>query len=278
VVVLSYNNNTKTQKIFIRQGEGDDYAPGQSSGATWSVFNVSTVGNVVQYPTQAGYFYQWHYDLVINTPKPIHPINPLGAVAGWGTVNVANLYALAGACPAGYAVPTGTVGSQAYQLVANTKTVVGYYADGWFDRRALNSTALVGLVNIAVSVDPSVPTNPRNTDVAYIGALLFNETTNKSLFWPRSGMRRDIDGVLMSPGGFTSYWTSARQMGVGGVDIQVLLSSSQSVDIDGTSPGVNNGGMVRCVRTGAPLDLVDGVSSNPWGTPDADGTDKWVNW
>jgi len=90
VVVLSYNNGAKVQKIFLRQGEGSDYVmrptdastgayvnpAGRPAAARFSPYNL-TAGNMnqqvdipgtvpavnpgkfTQYPSQAGAYFQW---------------------------------------------------------------------------------------------------------------------------------------------------------------------------------------------------------------------------
>ncbi|MDR2585756.1 MAG: hypothetical protein LBC84_06015 [Prevotellaceae bacterium] len=117
VVLLSYSNNTKTQKIFIRQGEGADYVmrngappagdafgPATGTGApatrtqsvrfspynltTHTEANLNTVslgyqgGDFTIYPTQGGALFQW-----ANSVNPTYAWNPVSAtiVSGWNT-------------------------------------------------------------------------------------------------------------------------------------------------------------------------------------------------
>ena len=261
VVVLTYGTPAKKQKIFLRQGEGADYVmrPGDKdgdgnivggadnrsfarkfspynlvdpNGNTESDFNNMTTaatgllpvngGAFADYPTQAGYFFQWNY-----SRRAFHPTSPM-VITNWYSSS-GNAFWRAGTdetCPAGWRRPqdgntslahntTGPIeGSEMRQsLWLNPKagladfidnsfrdnSIWGYYADGWFDRR-----------EIEASFGPSVSSNTK--DVANVGRLFFNPNTTSnsyhaSLFFPAAGTRTSYSGGLYD-GGFSGYYWS----------------------------------------------------------------------
>ena len=220
LVLITYNNGTKTQKIYLRQGEGADNvsevtSPTNHAAVKWSPYNignyinVGNAGNIVDYPTKAGFFYQWSYEPSPSTPKPYSPDEPM-APPTWVIINsIAATPSFEGVCPAGYKVPDGGIGSgEQISLVYNASTNSsiststtspwGYYADGYFDRRAIVTSA-TNETNSAVSVN--------NDDVAYRGKLVYNPTTNASLFLPASGYRTYTGGTLYSTGANGLYWS-----------------------------------------------------------------------
>ena len=217
LVKIFFDNKAHT--LYLRQGEGADYAPGQTSGARWSPYNLGDVGNpgyypdsLVHFPSQSGYMYQWAYSTTVYTPKPHHPVVPsLGAMPGWLSAGSAGIYSLDGVCPAGYAIPTGNnlggVPSGDYALLISSAPkgarAWGYYADGFFDRRSLNPEAYGnrGTAKTSVSYD--------NDHVAYIGQLFFNAASNASIFFPVAGFRSFSDGHLDLAGGYGIYYTSS---------------------------------------------------------------------
>ncbi|MDR1372164.1 MAG: hypothetical protein LBJ17_03410, partial [Dysgonamonadaceae bacterium] len=98
-----------------------------------------------------------------------------------------------------YAVPKEGVIS----MTENTGCAWGYYADGYFDRRAIVSS--VGVNNVSKSA-VSVSTK----DAAYIGTLFFNSTNgNRSLFAPAGGARVGNIGSLYYSGNYGFYWSSS---------------------------------------------------------------------
>ena len=210
VVTISYGDPAKYWKVYIRQGEGDDYAPNNSSGARWSPYNLGTTNNFVDYPTKAGYFYQWCYDNIDITPRP-YAANPDASLIPPYSGNVTGLYSLAGVCPTtnAYRIPTGDREISTDDLIVlststslNLSVAGGYYADGFFDRRALNPTAYSpnGTANSAVSWT--------NDQVAYNGMLIYDVSSNASIFFPAAGSRDYINGSLDRSGAWGWYWSS----------------------------------------------------------------------
>jgi hypothetical protein len=114
VVILFYNDCTKLQKIFLRQGENADYImrptdpyPGsefpREHAAKFSPYNLTAKNNLnggpylsghpklakndgkfVEYPTQAGAFFTWSGGKLETDTKlrrAYHPVNPVGQFA-----------------------------------------------------------------------------------------------------------------------------------------------------------------------------------------------------
>ena len=203
VILLSYGTPVKLFKLYMRQGEGDDYTPGQSSGIRWSPYNLGTIGNFMTFPSQAGYVYQW-----CNGPTAYHPIDPLGSVPGWNT-NSSGAYALGSVCPVSntYVLPSGGTGSESKQLEA-LPSFRGFYADGFFDRRMIhNSLGSLTLYFSGVSINTGNLSDPANAMVAYGGHLFVSQ--NKSVFLPVIPGRYFNTGEVgkHDEGDDTQYWT-----------------------------------------------------------------------
>lgn len=141
VVLLSYNNYTKHQKIFLRQGEDPDYLFGptetyndngsnmpRSKAKKFSPYNVTASdltdadeykqikadrsnAAFTEYPTQAGAFFQWANRTT--TRYAYHPVLPIGCRPTWYVEyyiyepwdNLVSTYAV---CPQGYTLTTGS--------------------------------------------------------------------------------------------------------------------------------------------------------------------------
>ena len=215
MVLLTYKNNTLQHRIWIRQGEGADYLPGQNSGVKWSPYNLGHYNDAlnypnrfVKYPSQAGYFYQWGYSTSQTTPRPYHPVNPsTGAPSNWMGVPSESVYALNNACPNGYVVPT----TNNLAGLLNSNNTWGYYADGWFDRRKI-----AGALGVKPAANSAVAFSNNNPPtVAYVGKLFFDAATNASLFFPAAGYRRHdtqnakLAGELSNAGGDGMYMSSS---------------------------------------------------------------------
>ena len=261
VVLLSYNNGAKLQKLFIRQGEGDDYLmrsedagtgipagrpaavkfspynltdPQKRSPVDWDTATALGTNNGVftDFPTKAGYFF------IYSATKAFAPDVPLLSINAWGqdigghshTGNPSTgLYWDPSweSCPPGYRRPTdnsapttaygsgAVAGSEMRQSLwadaitgtANNtyNSVWGYYADGYFDRRArVTSLGTLTADNSAVATN--------SPEVAYVGRLFFNPTTSASLFFPGAGYRYWQRATLFSAGTRARYWTSTSQM------------------------------------------------------------------
>ena len=268
VILLSYAKNSKHQKIYLRQGERPDYLmknsdpitslPSQNGNLsartqsrkispynlTANVFRTDigvNGGKLVDYPTQAGAFFQWSH--IINVTygrlrwawEPHFISMPTAAAEQWwGGVN--GTYWSSSrleneTSPAGFRrVNDGSISAytnsnsniSASELRQSLfmgplvngatgsttnkhNTIYGYYADGFFDRRELG-TPVNGKLNSAVAEG--------TRDFAYSGRLFVNQNINgdhynASLFFPLAGWRNSSTGALSQAGDIGYYWTSS---------------------------------------------------------------------
>ena len=152
IITVSYNNNTKSFNIYLRQGEGADYVMrpedlgggGESWGtpnprpaaARFSPYNLTATtlnadpgyrgGVFTEYPSQAGAFFHW-----ANTSYPRYTWDPFSYSVTWsytfltGAANCwtgsSNPSAVYETCPAGYHRPNN--GSTS--VIVSTNDVVG---------------------------------------------------------------------------------------------------------------------------------------------------------
>jgi len=241
MVVLTYKNNTLIHRIWIRQGEGDDYLATGSS-TRWSPYNLADNRNFVNYPSQAGYFYQWINSLSFH---PINPTTNVSTLPGWGSGSASGTGI---ACPTGYDLPSGGGNSDLSALVTlgthtSTTPTWGYYADGFFDRRKIvNSAGALSQANTAVSYNSANVADPINANVAYVGRLFFNSTTNASLFFPAAGYRSP---ALTYTGNWIDYWSLTQFDATNAWHL--MMYNSLNIPIHG---GVikTSARSVRCVR------------------------------
>ncbi len=299
VVILSYANNTKMQRIWIRQGEGADFlmrrtdpsagdyvSPNRPAAVPFSPYNLTAEtlntqagmngqgpnpGIFTDYPSMVGAYWQW-----ASLDNPRYAWDPYSPTApNWSIVNEDNIWSALKAkhetCPEGYRRPSegpidayvGTEPSFSYTYEAllqseirqslllaptmsgwwpftyNTNYVKGYYADGFFDRRAIKYDPET-LVN-AVSID--------NRNIASSGGLFFNQATSASLFLPQVG-RREGD-----------YTYSPDNAAVGKLedpsldDVYYWSSSAQRLGVAWSFMGypmMSCGLAIRCVKDGEP--------------------------
>ena len=232
VVLLTYGNNVSTHKLFLRQGEASDFAPGQSSGARWSPFNLNTAtGGTVEFPTQAGATFRW-----TNTTPAYAPF-PTGIVANWGTLSMTGTPPPDTVCPPSYRLPTGgDDNSDAAVFRSAARVTFGFYADGFFDRRQIVQSPInPGLTSVAVSTD--------NNLMAFRGSLVFGGSNNASIFLPVSGNRDTQNGTFHNLGEFGSWWTSSPR---GTTEAYRLSAGPGGVAREGFD---RRGGLsIRCVR------------------------------
>jgi hypothetical protein len=125
-------------------------------------------------------------------------------------------------------------------VTVNDGRAWGYYADGYFDRRAI-----VNSVSNAVSSAVSASTK----DVAYIGTLFFNAASGASLFMPAGGRRYTSDGDLDYSGYYGSYWSSSSYLATGNPNVSMGLDLVFQYDyIAQSGAGCSYGMPVRCVK------------------------------
>ena len=230
VVMLRYGTPRKYHLIFLRQGEASDYI-GRGTGAPqWSVYNIgSMTGSFASYPSQAGFFKRWTVATTL--------YSPVGTVS-WpveSTVSIVNI------CPPGYQIPNAngtnlySASNQLYSLIAtaDTKDAAGLYADGYFDRRAIQASQTGG----GQAVNPSSPA------VAYNGRLFYNASTYASVFLPMAGGRGNADGVLLNSGNVGQYWSSSTAVSTGSYLLNILPATAVVA-----STAANSGYSLRCVK------------------------------
>ncbi len=260
LINIERTNETVLWRIFVRQGEQDDYLmrpedltssggsygdPNRPYAVKLSAFNITapeyasdpdyfastgrtgtTVaqhpqvavrgGTFTDYPTQAGALFQWAN--AINLRRAFHPSMPVALqVSGWDNINPTGFWPTMEStyetCPEGYRRPMDHVDlttnisivdpadselrqSLFYNPPANNsvlsgpKTIFGgYYADGFFDRRAVHNEGSTASYVSNNSVEPT------NANVAYRGVVLYNPLNNASIFFPFAGSR-DTNGRL----------------------------------------------------------------------------------
>lgn len=231
VAMLRYGTPRKYHLVFLRQGQEADYV-GRGTGAPqWGVYNLgSMTSSFASYPSQAGFFKRWTTSTTLYAP--------VGTVS-WPAESTT---AIANVCPPGYQIPTAngtsvySAANHLYSLIAtdNTKGVAGLYADGFFDRRAIQAS----LNGAGQAVNPSAMT------VAYNGRVFYNPSTYASVFLPMAGGRNSTGGALASAGAVGQYWSSSISASAGN---PYLLNVLPVTALEAsTTP--NTGFSLRCVK------------------------------
>ena len=111
---------------------------------------------------------------------------------------------------------------------------VGFYADGFYDRRPINGSTK------GVSID--------NDNVAYRGTLFYHPTTYKSIFFPAAGRRTYDKGQVQAQGETGYYWSSTPAPPTS-VDVYGGVWSMQlAFNPNPTSCTHNYGNSIRCVK------------------------------
>ena len=296
--VIEVTTGEGVKKIYVRQGEEADYlmhpddsnpdnahnrrpytvkfSPynladpyrGTGGGAVAShndilLSNIFDSRRFTDYPTQAGYFYQWNLGAG-NTWRAFNPVNTIQAITGWETGSKGSWDRMLEPCPPGYRHPNDSLQSpltseirQSLYATPNSDTygpshpagikldnsVWGYYAVGFFDRLPVG-TSPNAVDSTTVSFNPSNLSAPGNTGVAYSGLLIYNPATAASLFMPASGLRESgNDGALTNAGTMAAYWTSSQN---GNNGRAFLMTPTSSYIFNNTHQ--SNGASVRCVK------------------------------
>ena len=194
-------------------------APGMSD-SDYTDMTEAYKGTFTEYPSQAGALFKWAGPAGYERTA-WHPAK--AAVSGFNSYyNGAWDPDIYETCPKGYngrdyrrpttaAVGVSTTSEIALSLLANpsnnnlNNSVWGYYADGYFDRRALQTAnGVYATANNAVNKD--------SYKVAYAGRLFYNNVTgnsrlHSSIFFPGNGYRNDV-GDFGSASNHDHYWTS----------------------------------------------------------------------
>lgn len=258
-ITLKYTGGTA--KIYVRQGEEADFvmrngdAPKGTSDISaiqrnfarkFSPYNLTDaqgrpgrVGDLqgtkytfTEYPTQAGYYFQWDKTYAWY-PDGLSPVN-------WNRGNNSGLWesekAKCETCPPGYHRPddgststyvtlpkardseirqslylnprNATPGSGEFRVWGyedSDNSLWGYYADGFFDRRAPRESRNAEKATVVGN----------GAQLAYAGRLFYNPYTNASVFFPASGTR--YDGISNIPkgnihlsGSRAYFWTATK--------------------------------------------------------------------
>ena len=142
VVLLSYNNNTKHQKIYLRQGEGADvirpgtsikwspYTIRESSNASGRIVLTAANAAFTEFPTQAGYAFRWNNLTALSTDQNV-------TSAQWAAITLNTSYKAADdPCTlvdgGRFRTINASNASVSWGLPETFET--GMYADGWADR------------------------------------------------------------------------------------------------------------------------------------------------
>jgi hypothetical protein len=238
--------------------------------------NPPTGGGVfTDYPTQAGAFFQWAPQDGNRARRAIHPVEPTsGFGANWTSPQQSPFFTSTHeACPIGYRRPSDAIDNNSNEptpwnaptdirgywrselrqsLFANAdftnwipspnphNTLFGYYADGYFDRRAI--VGPIGKVSATSSL------------IAHSGTLFFHPGTNSgtnyaSLFFPNSGHRIETDGSVWAEDGtaLTTYWSSTSATSPGDIFEGWGLHLSKFDRPDVGNFNRTSGFLVRCV-------------------------------
>jgi len=236
-------------------------------------------GQFTDYPTKPGALFQWSSGSSLRVAHA-----PLGSAGSWnnGYPSGGNDYwmgpnYLAGtheSCPPGYVRPDDGIisgpnpaglvgaagdaaGSGMRQSLWLTPQVAmggnvdnsswGYYADGYFDRRAINGGNSVGTTA---------------ANIAYIGRIFYNQTSNASLFFPASGYRTDGAGV--NSAGITGlYWSSSSPNRDRAWHLRFNASNAFMNDVDHTR---GYGYNIRCVKRKSVIISAHIMTATPFGT------------
>jgi hypothetical protein len=297
IITLLYNNGNKMQKLFLRQGEGDDYVlrpkgdpinipdysrPDRPNARKFSPFNLTAKvikggeelsghpqrpvggGVFVDYPTQAGAFFQW--SSTNNPRRAYHPVDPSGKFTNYpiayngdfGPVNWTP--ATNETCPPGYRRASDKKTSSTDPMAglelrqslwinppidissksdaAAYNSLYGLYADGYFDRAPIEAS---------VSKIAGMTVYPTSKDVAYGGRLFYNPTTAASVFFPALGFRDETTGQVGQTGRLGYYWSSTPPGSQNALVFRIGLTESANAANMWTATRTA-GGAIRCVK------------------------------
>jgi len=216
-------------------GAGNAVADNRAHAVKFSPYNLTAAtlnadpgfrgGIFTDYPTQAGALFQC---ISVDNPRYAWDaytsgdpssggwtdyVRPAWDLTYWNTFGLVHE-----TCPAGYRRPNSgpidanynaTISEYQQSLwldVPFANSVVGCYADGFFDRRAIGN----GAAGVYIGVNSTVCRDSR--DIAHLGKLFYNvndgEQIFNSLFFPNAGLRNNTNGLLNASGFGVAYWSS----------------------------------------------------------------------
>jgi hypothetical protein len=276
VLLLSYNNYTKHQRIFIRQGEGADYVMRTSDRviidgysrernvcARFSPYNLTATkfndtipvrgGKFTDFPTQAGAIFQWGNPFV----RIRHAWDPISAETipkweenlshdYWNTLSASHE-----TCPLGYRRPNdgSLIRAEANTDISRSEMRLSLMANPEPVNVIARDNSIWGFYadgffdrRSLFDIGSVIAAAPYTNRIAYTGRLFFNPATNASLFFPAAGDREPKNGELMLGRGV--YWSST----TGQQD-----PYGWHLVFDGTAAAMNFsmksiGASIRCVR------------------------------
>jgi hypothetical protein len=239
-----------------------------NGGAALANHNVVPIGSgaFTDYPSQAGYFFQFAGTTARVAFHPTDP--PTGVISSWPARTNGfwdDLRATYQTCPSGYDRPSDgstsavTMGNatspfrqslwlnpQAYGVSSWTNSSASLYADGFFDRRTIVTPPAADASGQAVSYHATATT--MNRLVAYDGVIYFNPTTYASIFFCTAGQRLTTNGSLVY--GNRGFYMSSTIMnnnpyGPNWLQYTELGSSNSNFMAGGNSEWAGN---IRCVQ------------------------------
>lgn len=281
VLMVSYNDYTKHQKIYLRQGhEADylfcpnDYGRNGYYVKKFSPYNLTAEGvsdtdyykriykrgtttdgdaasAFSEYPSQAGAFFQWagasgYERRAWHPTETITSTWPLLYASTW-------VEAIHETCPEGYRRPIATDGTYATSDCANSLladiTISGPlpvntswgYLADGFFDRRPIVSSVSGVANSMVEAS--------SWNAAYQGMLFFSNKEgglrqNASIFFPASGIRNNSNGGLNGDGSYVLVWSSSPA----GADSGSNLFAYSTNVYPAHSYYRTNGFSVRCVK------------------------------
>jgi hypothetical protein len=241
--------------------------------------NQPNPGIFTDYPSQAGGYFQWaskptdaRFRYVWDAFSTSNEIlTYTGVPNAWSTYAADNE-----TCPEGYRrpadgpadAPTVTM-TDAYLAISEVRqslylkpvitqtpaanTAVGYYADGFFDRRQIVKPTQGlndGTAASAVSID--------NQNIAYRGIVYYNSSSLSSLFLPYAGARESMNAPVNSlrwQGTKVVYPSTATP--TGGTHLYIGFGNT----LDNTTGRKTNGTPIRCVK--APPIPPENITDDP---------------
>lgn len=179
--------------------KADMMAMDYSDASKWS---NPKEGVFTDYPTKAGAMWQGMGEFPLRGYDPLGDVDP----AVWGATSTDNMFdaQTMDACPPGYHRPSGGVDMttpspndemvQSLWLNRNelgsnsiANISAGHYADGYFDRRKVESHSSI--------VDGTIPdcvVYGRTLEMAYLGGTVFNPNSGASIFFPFAGNKTNL--------------------------------------------------------------------------------------